>query len=660
VESVLVISTNISTIKRAEEDLALQKQLLETVTQNTAHGLFMMDGEDRTIYMNEAAEQMTGFRFEELKGKVLHDAVHHTRPDGRHFPIHECPIGQALAAQNRVNGEEVFVTKDNKFFPVAYTASPIIVDGKSIGTVIEIRDTTEEKKREQQLRESEESFRNFSNSIQNLAWIAKSNGAIYWSNQRWFDYTGLRSEEMSELEWRQVHHPDHYDKVMNIITNAWDKGEPWEMTIPLKGKDGAYRWFLTRAVPIKDNDGNVTRWIGTNTDINEQVEAEKALRQSEEQLQLLSDFMPQIVWATDALGYHDFYNKLWYEFTGLSYEESKNTGWDSVLHPDDLDKAWKVWKHSLDTGEPYEVEYRMRRVDGEYRWLLARAKPYKNAEGTIVRWFGTCTDIHDQKTFYETLEKLVAERTKELQRSNEDLQQFAHVTSHDLKEPVRKIKTFISRIMHDFADELPEKAKKYLAKMDKASNRMYTMIDGVLHYSSMNSLEEDVEPIDLNAVMQQVESDLEMVIAQKEATVKYGNLPTVEGSDVLLHQLFYNLVNNSLKFSNKNVPPRITVSSEIITRFVDGKDGGETAEYARIKVADNGIGFDQSYAESIFKTFYRLHSKDIYEGSGLGLAFCKKITERHGGTIEAIGEEGKGATIIVTLPLSVQFVNADV
>jgi len=249
----------------------------------------------------------------------------------------------------------------------------------------------------------------------------------------------------------------------------------------------------------------------------------------------------------------------------------------------------------------------------------------------------------------EILEQEVKSRTQELHqlnvsllRSNDDLQQFAHVASHDLKEPVRKIRTFGSRLQDEYGELLPEKGKLFLQKIHHATERMFSMIDGVLTYSMLNGSQQSIEAIDLNEIIFNIESDLEVFIVQKKGVIRRGTLPTIEGASVLIYQLFYNLLNNALKFSRIDVPPVVHISS-----IVADDDGRKWIE---IGISDNGIGFDQKYAASIFDTFARLNSKDKYEGTGLGLALCKKIVERHHGTITALGTKNNGAAFTVRLP----------
>ncbi|GAA4318367.1 PAS domain-containing sensor histidine kinase [Flaviaesturariibacter amylovorans] len=461
---------------------------------------------------------------------------------------------------------------------------------------------------------------------------------------------GRPASEHIGLHIRDVIGEQYTPMLEGIIDQVFATGAPvlgLEVEFSMPHEPGTARTWHTGFYPVRNTRTGVVDMVGAVLmDITDLRAATAAARRGEEELRLLADFMPQIVWSTDAKGFHDFYNKRWYEFTGLSYEETKGTGWGNVLHPDDVERSWAAWKHSIETGAYYEIDYRMRRADGQYRWLLGRATPIRDESGAITRWFGTCTDIHDQKSMAETLERLVAERTLELQRSNEDLQQFAHVASHDLKEPVRKIATFENRLSTEFGHLLPERGRTYLQKIEKASRRMYAMIDGVLRYSSLNEGEHRAfEAVDLNEVLTHIASDLEVLIEQKRARIERGPLPTVPGAPTLLYQLFYNIINNALKFGAEGRPTVIRISAD----EVPASEGRPAM--ARIRIRDNGIGFDSAEAERIFKTFTRLHTKDHYEGTGLGLALCKKIVDRHGGSIRAEGEHGEGALFELLLPL---------
>lgn len=250
-----------------------------------------------------------------------------------------------------------------------------------------------------------------------------------------------------------------------------------------------------------------------------------------------------------------------------------------------------------------------------------------------------------QKLFTEELQKLVQHRTHELQRSNEDLLQFAHVASHDMREPLRKIMMYSNMLL----DHSNEKDKDFssLTKIRSAAERLISILESILRYSTVESLTEgEKTDVDLNKVMAEILDDIEVLTGEKRASIEICELPVVRGLPVRIYQLFYNLITNALKFARPDVPLRIRVKSETIE--VDGKP------FASITVTDNGIGFEQQYAESIFNKFTRLNPKDQYEGTGLGLALGKKIAELHSGTIQANGKPGKGSTFTVTLPLTEQ------
>ena len=255
--------------------------------------------------------------------------------------------------------------------------------------------------------------------------------------------------------------------------------------------------------------------------------------------------------------------------------------------------------------------------------------------------------------FSEEMEALVKQRTEELERSNSDLQQFAHVASHDLKEPLRKIMIFSNQLIDSMGDQMSPKALANAEKINKSAKRLSGMVDGVLNYSIINANDDEMKPIDLNEVIKDVLSDLELVIEQKKVDVQVSELPDVIGIPSLVQQLFYNLINNALKFSRENIQPKITISSGIIDTedLPEGYSKNGVEKYSDIRIQDNGIGFNQKYAETLFNIFIRLNPKEKYEGTGLGLTLCKKIVDRHHGKIIAEGKEGEGACFRVLLPV---------
>ncbi|HUR10973.1 MAG TPA: ATP-binding protein [Flavitalea sp.] len=377
-------------------------------------------------------------------------------------------------------------------------------------------------------------------------------------------------------------------------------------------------------------------------------EAEEKIRESESRFRTLADALPQMVWMRDMHGNIEYGSKHWEEYSGI---EGVSEAWREMVHPNDWNNIMHTWETHFGNGEAFQYEVRLKHKSGEYRWHNAVAEPLKDAGGKIVKWIGAVSDIHHQKEFSENLEKLVAERTAELERSNEDLQQFAHVASHDLKEPVRKVMTFSNRMKEELGNQMPARSIDYLNKIQKSAMRMYSMIDGVLLYSSLNSVEQTKEEVDLNELMENIEYDLEVPISQKDAKLYFEKLPVISGSSILLYQLFYNLFNNSLKFTRQGVAPMIRLSAMTVNNAeLQHKILKPSAKYYKLVLEDNGIGFGREDAEKIFSTFTRLNAKDKYEGTGLGLSLCRKIVERHDGIIYAEGEENVGARFVIILP----------
>jgi PAS domain S-box-containing protein len=400
---------------------------------------------------------------------------------------------------------------------------------------------------------------------------------------------------------------------------------------------------------VQNEQGRAQNILLVN-DITEQKAKEAALQESEALFRFMAEAMPQKVWTADAQGELNFFNQHWTTYTGRSAKELKGWGWIDSIHPEDAARNRAAWQRAIDTGEDFGFEQRIRRYDGEYRWHLVRGVARKDAAGRILMWIGTNTDIHEQKAFAEELEKRVKERTYELEKSNSELEQFVYVTSHDLQEPLRKIRMF-SELLNSSWATIDETSKRHLEKVNNTAQRMSTLLKELLNFTQL-SREELYKPTDLNTIVSKVLLDLELVIGQKRADLQVDPLPVLEAVPVQMHQLFYNLVNNALKFSKAGVPPVVRISARTaepaqVARYPHlHKD----RIYYEIVVADNGIGFDQSYAEQIFHIFQRLHTRTEYSGTGIGLALCKKVVTNHYGVIYAEGEKGRGAAFHVLLP----------
>ena len=451
-------------------------------------------------------------------------------------------------------------------------------------------------------------------------------------------------------------------ELLDDVYNNQQKFIGKELPITINRGKGPENIFITFIYQPILNSLNETEGILVYAnDVTEQVSAKEILQNSEEKFKRLAELSPQIIWTAKTDGRVDYFNERWYEFTG--YDKSlANENWHSILHPDDAESTLKTWKHAVETGSDYNIEYRFKdRNTNDYRWFLGKALPFKNDEGAITQWFGTCTDINDQKNFSAELENKVAERTQQLgslnidlKRSNEELSQFAYVASHDLQEPLRKIITFSNRINEKYKESLPEGSQDYLLKINTSAKRMSMLVNDLLEFSGTNQENKEFKQTDLNEILQHLQEDFEEEINQKNATIFIDNLPILSAIPLQMTQLFHNLISNALKFSKKDVAPYITITSNEMT--LDQKRQYHVPDvnidYIQIAFCDNGIGFEDVFSDKIFTIFQRLHSKSAYEGTGIGLALCKKIAENHGGSIVAKSTNHIGTYFYINLPFN--------
>jgi PAS domain S-box-containing protein len=782
--------------------------------------------------------------------------------------------------------------------------------------------------RAQELEESINRFESLIEAIPQMAWTSDPEGNVLYFNRAWNNFTGI--SDFKDSDWKSYICPEDVPLTTEKWNHSLATGDFFEIEYRWIRRDGEARWMLGRANPICNSKGEIELWIGTATDIHEQ-------KQTEEKFKFLSDLMPQLVWTTDAAGYHNYFNQRWIDYTGYTLEQSQGTEmWNNLLHPDDAARSRMIWTHSLNTGELYEIEYRFKSKEGIYRWFLGRAMPLRNKEGKITQWFGTCTDIHDQKSkeaalrllseinestrhlldpveimaiitrivcqhllasrcayaeveadqetftimqdwtinvpttvgtyplsafgplavknlrsgktlvindvdaelspeegadtfnsiqvkaiiccplikqgklaammavhqtekrtwsageielmeivvdrcwsiierarsetqlreFNEALENKVLERTKELAaseerfrliaenasdviaratpngdylyispslkmllgfepeeligknrtllihpddaymlqenaqsndpandiktftfrvqhkdghyifmevvmrkirdpqtnevieihsagrdvtlrkeveenliRNNQELEQFAYVASHDMKEPLRMIASYSQLLLREMKPA-NENTSAYAQYIFEGVNRMKELISDLLDYSRVGRMDSKFALVDLNRTFNSVYGSLGLLIEETGAEINHEPLPTVMVIPSLINQLFQNLLENAIKFRKPDAKPYIEVTAAEMEK-----------EYL-FSVKDNGIGIDPKYADKVFVIFQRLHSREKYAGTGIGLAVCKKIVEFHGGKIWFESAPGEGTTFYFTLPHS--------
>ncbi len=356
------------------------------------------------------------------------------------------------------------------------------------------------------------------------------------------------------------------------------------------------------------------------------------LQESELRFSRLADASPVMIWMADTDNLVYYFNKTWLDFTGKNFTELAGTGWLKCVHADDL-KVFDQVEHKLRKRESYSCEYRLCRADGVYRSVFEIGTPRILPDGVFAGYMGSCIDITDTKSAQNEL----ASRAKELMRSNEELEQFAYVASHDLQEPLRMIISYVQLIQRNIEQNNTARVAEFMNYVLDGTGRMQALINDLLQFSRVTRKGIPFKEVDMNEVLKIAVGHLTARIAEHKARVIIADMPVVTGDNFQLIRLFQNLIDNAIKFKAPQNEPRIEISV---------KERGEDYLFS---VSDNGIGIQDKFYNRIFVIFQRLHTRDEYEGTGIGLAVCKKIVERHGGEIWVESEVGKGSTFYFTI-----------
>ena len=383
--------------------------------------------------------------------------------------------------------------------------------------------------------------------------------------------------------------------------------------------------------------------------------AEK-LRESENDYRILTDSLPLMMFSVNNRGLINYSNKWLQHFLGMIPKELNSSSWKSLLHPDDAVSFGRELVIALQKQIQLTGKYRFREQStGDFLWHLISVIPLKNDSGIVQRWIGFIVDIDAevqaeqtrkdnqqlkemQKRLFENQEEL-QQKIVELNRSNYELEQFAHLASHDLQEPLRKLFFYSDVIKKRYSQSIDQSGIMMLNNMTLAAGRMKELINDLLSYSQLQQQKLLFESVDLNEIMEDIIREMDLIIKEKSAIIEVSNLPGITGNSLRLRQLFMNLISNALKYSKQDVSPEIIVTG----RPVD--------DTVVITVHDNGIGFEEEFKEKIFGLFERLHTRDKFPGTGIGLSICKRIAELHHGSISARSVPNEYSIFEVILPL---------
>lgn len=613
-----------SQIRSSKDLLRAEKERYQAITENTSEAIFLTDEHGRVTFANPAAERIFGWSQSELSQRVLHEVIHHNHRDGTPYPLEECPFARVLTSGMALKRQEdVFFRKDGSSIHATGSNAPIFRDGRVIGGVVVLSDISERQR-------ADKRFRRLADQATVGVVTGDLDGSITYSNPVFLKMLGYGDADAVH-HWRDIASDDACVEYCLNALRAQSASRPCETN--LLAADGSQVPVMISATVLERRQDGTTYIAAYVTDLRSVYEAERALRSSEERRLLAIEAADMGTWFQDIRSGLLKWDDRCYSVFGvdrnspLTYENFLE-----LVHPEDRKRTEAAVHKAITEFQHYDIEYRIVKRDGEIRWISAKGQAYAGRDGTTECMQGIAIDITARKHAEERLKQL----NDALQRSNRDLQEFTYAISHDLQEPLRMVNNFGQLIEKRHASDLKGEAREFFHFMIDGAQRMERMIRDLLNYSRVLNDEGTFEPTELRATLLWAMSNLDVLIQESGASITYDALPTVDGDFVRLSQVFQNVLCNSIKYRSADPP------------VIDIRTRSESGEWI-IAVRDNGIGMDPKNADRAFGVFTRMHGSQ-YPGTGVGLAICKQIVERHRGRIWMETAPNAGSTIYFTLP----------
>jgi PAS domain S-box-containing protein len=599
-------------LEACRRELQASEARFKNIITRNADGILVVDTEGLVRFANPAAEAITGRSTEDLEGETFG------------FPL----IGDRATEVNilRQGGEQI-------------TAEMRVSDTRWEGEqcyLVSLRDITDRKQAQKDLQRSEKKYRSYIDNAPDGIFVADAQGRYVEANPAACQITGYSEEELLTMSVSDLVPPDAREEASEHFAQVKRTGKASGEFSFIK-RDGSRGYWAVEAVQLSE-----TRFLGFVKDITARREAEEDRRRLRDFLVSTLNALSAHIAVLDAEGTIVAVNEAWRRFA-----DENQLGWpnygvgrnylavcDAALGQasEGAQRAQQGIRDVMDgRREQFWMEYPCHGPE-ERRWFMMRVTRFRGDDGSSV------VVAHESITERKEAEQKIKRYAADLERSNEELEQFAYVISHDLREPVRMVQSYLDLLKRRYQGQLDQKADKFIDYAVDSAERMQEMIRALLNLSRVETQGKDLTPTDVDLVLERTLKALRRAIEEADAEVTHDRLPTVQADAAQLGQVFQNLIANAIKFRREDVPPRIHISAE--------RQGDEWL----FSVTDNGIGIDAEHADRIFQVFQRLHTEEEYPGLGVGLALCKRIVERHGGRIWAEPGPGVGTTFYFTLP----------
>jgi PAS domain S-box-containing protein len=598
------------------------------------------------LSVNHAGASLLGYTKEEVLNLTLFDII----PEERHNLLDKYLV--ELKTNGKANGQMVTRHKDGSLKIWLYHNVLENATGNETYVIGNAVDITEKHLLETKLSHTSEMLQ----QTNALARVGGWNFDIEKQKITWSTITkeihGVGTDYEPELDsaLNFFKEGESRDKITLAVTEAVNLGKAYNLDVQLINTQNREVWVRALGLPEFEN-GKLKRLYGAIQDIDDYKQAEIALKQSVEtqdalnkvlieqidkviqqdktietiqELKFLADSIPQIVWTSHPDGNLDYYNRHWFDYTGMTLEQTIGWGWAPILHPDDLENCIKVWTESFTTGKPYEVEYRFKRAsDGAYRWHLGRALPMRDAAGNIVKWFGSCTDIDEYK------------RALDLENKITQYEDFNRIVAHNLRGPAGSIGMMLDMISESEDEADKEDLLSMLKESSKTLNGTLDELMSVLEIRLSKHIEFD--DCDVTEIISGVSKMLNGQILSKKAVITCDlNVPIIQFPRIYLESIVYNMISNSLKYSNSEIAPIIHIQSDKVNGRV------------QLRFKDNGLGIDlKKHGMNMFQLNKVFHKG--FDSKGVGLFMTKTQIETFGGSIQVESEPNVGSEFTITL-----------
>ncbi len=636
--------------KQMEEALRQRETELRLITDTLPVLISFVDSEQRYRFNNRAYHEWFGHPAAEVYGKHLWEVVGESAYEVLRPYVEQVLAGEQATFESQVPYQDGGTRYINAVYVPQFNQQGIVEGYAALITDISEQQAAlrERNQAEAALRESEARFRHMADTAPVLIWMSGTDKLCNYFNKPWLDFTGRTLEQEMGNGWAEGVHPDDFQRCLDTYTNAFDARQEFRMEYRLRRFDGEHRWLLDTGVPRFAPTGEFLGYIGSCVDIHDRNLAEEALRDSEERYRILTEVSPQAIWMGDSKSGITYCNQYWFDYSGLTMEQTAGYGWIDIIHPEDCDRVFKTSMQAVTNATNYEAEIRFRRVsDGSYRWHIVRGLPFRDVAGQIIKWVGVASDIHDRKVaeaalqqLNEMLEQRIQERTAQLEAANKELESFSYSVSHDLRSPLRHIAGFIELLQkrHSSTTTLDEASQRYLRIIAETSKQAGILIDELLTFSRMGRTEMRYININMEQLVEEIKRDLQIQTRGRTINWHIESLPEVQGDPSMMRLVLRNLIDNAVKYSQTRNPAEITVGST------------DNENEVVFFVQDNGVGFNMQYVHKLFGVFQRLHSDPKFEGTGVGLANVQRIIHRHNGRVWAEAIVDSGASFYFSLP----------